>query len=84
MIELALANPAFRPVISTALTGSPAAILLVEFSGDTPERRRRGCKLKELTALMGDLGLPAAWWRWRGCAQKDLWKWQAGLNIMMT
>ena len=34
MIDLALANPAFRPTIETALIGQPAAILLVEFSGD--------------------------------------------------
>ena len=34
MIELARANPAFRPVIETALIGAPDAILLVEFSGE--------------------------------------------------
>ena len=34
MIDLALANPAFRPTIETALIGKPAAILLVEFAGD--------------------------------------------------
>ena len=34
MIDLALANPAFRPTMETALIGAPAAILLVEFSGD--------------------------------------------------
>ena len=34
MIELSRANPAFRPTIDTALIGEPAAILLVEFSGD--------------------------------------------------
>jgi FAD/FMN-containing dehydrogenase len=34
MIELARANPAFKPVIESALIGAPAAILLVEFSGD--------------------------------------------------
>ena len=34
MIELSLANPAFRPTIETALIGRPEAILLVEFSGD--------------------------------------------------
>ena len=34
MIELSRANPAFRPVIEAALIGAPAAILLVEFSGD--------------------------------------------------
>ena len=34
MIELARANPAFRPVIERALIGEPEAILLVEFAGD--------------------------------------------------
>jgi FAD/FMN-containing dehydrogenase len=34
MIELALANPAYKPTMETALIGRPAAILLVEFSGD--------------------------------------------------
>ena len=33
MIELARANPAFRPVIESALIGEPEAILLVEFAG---------------------------------------------------
>jgi len=35
MIELSLANPAFRTTIESALIGRPAAILLVEFSGDS-------------------------------------------------
>ena len=34
MIDLARANPAFRATIESALIGTPAAILLVEFSGD--------------------------------------------------
>ncbi len=38
MIDLARANPAFRPVIERALIGAPAAILLVEFSGDDAGR----------------------------------------------
>ena len=38
MIELSLDNPAFRPTIETALIGRPAAILLVEFSGDEQGR----------------------------------------------
>src|ERR1700722_14422779 len=56
MIELSLSNPAFRPTIETALIGSPAAILLVEFSGDDKPALVR--QLKDLVALMGDLGLP--------------------------
>ena len=38
MIELALANPAFRPTMAKALIGEPAAILLVEFAGETQGR----------------------------------------------
>ncbi|HJQ56678.1 MAG TPA: FAD-binding oxidoreductase, partial [Vineibacter sp.] len=55
MIELARANPAFRPVIEGALSGAPEAILLVEFTGDTAAAPLRD--LKRLGELMGDLGL---------------------------
>ena len=84
MVELALANPAFKPVMQTALIGKPEAILLVEFAGD--DRPALLAKLRDLVALMGDLGLP-------GCvvempdeaAQKALWEVRkAGLNIMMS
>jgi FAD/FMN-containing dehydrogenase/Fe-S oxidoreductase len=84
MIELSLANPAFRATIEAALIGSPAAILLVEFSGD--DRQDVLARLADLVALMGDLG-------WPGCvvevtdagAQKQLWEVRkAGLNIMMS
>ena len=84
MIELSLANPAFRASVEAALIGSPAAILLVEFSGD--DRQSVLARLRDLAALMGDLGSP-------GCvvevpdagAQKELWEVRkAGLNIMMS
>ncbi|HEY4973391.1 MAG TPA: FAD-binding oxidoreductase, partial [Steroidobacteraceae bacterium] len=84
MIELSLSNPAFRPTIETALIGRPEAILLVEFSGGDKAALAR--KLADLSALMGDLGLP-------GCVvdmvedapQKSLWEVRkAGLNIMMS
>jgi Fe-S oxidoreductase/FAD/FMN-containing dehydrogenase len=84
MIELSLANPAFRGTIQAALIGTPAAILLVEFTGD--DRQRVLARLKDLVALMGDLGSP-------GCvvevpdagAQKEIWEVRkAGLNIMMS
>jgi len=39
MIELARANPAFRPVIERALIGKPEAILLVEFAGEEREQQ---------------------------------------------
>jgi FAD/FMN-containing dehydrogenase len=84
MIELSLANPAFRATVEAALIGSPAAVLLVEFTGD--DRQSVLARLKDLVALMGDLG-------WPGCvvevpdagAQKELWEVRkAGLNIMMS
>ena len=58
MIELARANPAFRPVIERALIGKPEAILLVEFAGEEREAQLRD--LQRLVELMGDLGLPGS------------------------
>ncbi len=84
MIDLARGNPAFRPVIDAALIGEPEAILLVEFSGearDDPVHR-----LRDLVALMGDLGLPRSVVEMTDAgAQKALWEVRkAGLNIMMS
>ncbi len=84
MVELALANPAFRPTMQTALIGKPEAILLVEFSG--PDRAALLQKLRDLVALMGDLGLPGSVVEMPDeTAQKALWEVRkAGLNIMMS
>ncbi len=84
MIELSLQNPAFAPVIRSALIGEPDAVLLVEFSGDDKAALVR--KLDELVALMGDLGLPGCVVRMSDDApQKSLWEVRkAGLNIMMS
>lgn len=84
MIELSLQNPAFAPVIRTAVIGSPDAVLLVEFSGaDKPALVRQ---LDRLVDLMGDLGLPGSVVRMEDDApQKNLWEVRkAGLNIMMS
>jgi FAD/FMN-containing dehydrogenase/Fe-S oxidoreductase len=84
MIELALQNPAFAPVIRTAVIGQPEAVLLVEFCGpDKPVLLR---KLQELVELMGDLGLPGSVVLVPDEAQqKNLWDVRkAGLNIMMS
>ena len=87
MIDLARGNPAFRPVIDSALTdsnGAPQAILLVEFAGaDRPALLH---SLKELVALIGDLGLPGGVVEMTDEApQKALWEVRkAGLNIMMS
>jgi FAD/FMN-containing dehydrogenase/Fe-S oxidoreductase len=84
MIDLALSNPAFRPVIEKALVGEPQAILLVEFAGDDRDAQR--ASLKQLTELMGDLGLPEAVVEMPDAnEQKALWEVRkAGLNIMMS
>ena len=84
MVELALTNPAFRPTMQTALIGRPEAILLVEFAG--PDRAALLHKLRDLVALMGDLGLPGSVVEMPDeAAQKNLWEVRkAGLNIMMS
>lgn len=84
MIDLSLANPAFRPTVEAALIGRPAAILLVEFSGS--EKASLLPKLKDLVDLMGELGLPGSVVELRDDApQKNLWEVRkAGLNIMMS
>jgi len=84
MIDLARANPAFRPVIDGALIGEPAAILLVEFAGADAAAQARN--LVRLDELMGDLGLPAAVVAMTSPqTQRELWEVRkAGLNIMMS
>ncbi|MBL8305829.1 MAG: FAD-binding protein [Rubrivivax sp.] len=89
MVELALANPAFKPVMETALIGRPAAILLVEFSG--ADKGALVAQLDRLVQMAGDrLGLtdPTKGGVVRmenEAAQKALWEVRkAGLNIMMS
>ena len=84
MIELSLGHPVFRPTIEAALIGRPAAVLLVEFAG--PERNGLLLKLRDLAALMGDLGLPGSVVEIPDAiAQRNLWDVRkAGLNIMMS
>jgi len=84
MIDLARGNPAFRPVIERALIGAPDAVLLVEFTGEAQDDPLR--RLRDLVALMGDLGLPGSVVELTdAAAQKALWEVRkAGLNIMMS
>jgi FAD/FMN-containing dehydrogenase/Fe-S oxidoreductase len=84
MIELSLQNPAFAPVIRTAVIGRPDAVLLVEFSG--PDKSVLLRKLTDLVNLMGDLGLPeSVVCMTEEAPQKALWEVRkAGLNIMMS
>jgi FAD/FMN-containing dehydrogenase/Fe-S oxidoreductase len=84
MIELARANPAFRPVIERSLIGAPEAILLVEFAGEEREAQLRD--LERLSELMADLGLPGSVVEMpEPRPQAELWDVRkAGLNIMMS
>ena len=84
MIGLSRDIAAFRATMDRTIRGEPDAILLVEFAGDELEPQLK--KLRALTELMGDLGLPdsvveiadPAW-------QRDVWEVRkAGLNIMMS
>ena len=88
MIDLARTNPAFRPTIEAALIDAdgptPAAILLVEFSGD--DRSALLPRLASLVELIADLGLPGAVVEMPDEApQRALWEVRkAGLNIIMS
>jgi FAD/FMN-containing dehydrogenase/Fe-S oxidoreductase len=86
MIDLALANPAFRSTMETALRGEPAAILLVEFAGEDVDQAPLVARLAALGELMGDLGAPGSVVEMVDeAAQKRLWEVRkAGLNIMMS
>ncbi|HKU71360.1 MAG TPA: FAD-linked oxidase C-terminal domain-containing protein, partial [Burkholderiales bacterium] len=84
MIALARGNPAFRPIVDQCVKGDPDAILLVEFAGDDRDEQIR--RLKQLTELMGDRGLPGSVVEITDpMVQRDFWEVRkAGLNIMMS
>jgi len=84
MIDLARANPSFRPTIDAALIGAPDAVLLVEFVGETKDQAV--AQLARLRELMGDLDLPGSVVEMTDAnPQKALWDVRkAGLNIMMS
>ncbi len=84
MIGLARGNPAFRATVAQCVKGDPHAILLVEFAGDDRDEQLR--RLRELSELMGDLGLPGSVVEIVDPAlQRDFWEVRkAGLNIMMS
>ncbi len=84
MIDLSRAIPAYAGIVKRFLKGEPDAILLVEFAGADLETQQR--KLKDLVALMGDLGLPGSVVEIvEQDFQKDVWEVRkAGLNIMMS
>jgi FAD/FMN-containing dehydrogenase/Fe-S oxidoreductase len=82
MIGLARDIPAFRKTVEAFIKGEPDAIFLVEFSGE----QNQNVKLKELSQLMSDLGLPGSVVEVTDAKQqRDLWEVRkAGLNIMMS
>jgi len=84
MIDLALGNASFRPIVNRFLMGEPEAILLVEFAGDDEQEQVRG--LKRLSELMADLGMPKSVVEITDPAlQRETWEVRkAGLNIMMS
>ena len=84
MIGLARDIAAFRKTVNAFIKGDPDAILLVEFSGEDSSLQQ--AKLRQLTQLMADLGLPGSVVEIADTArQRDLWEVRkAGLNIMMS
>jgi FAD/FMN-containing dehydrogenase/Fe-S oxidoreductase len=84
MLDLALSNAAFAPVIRRFVKGEPQAVLLVEFAGTDKDAQAAG--VRRLDELMGSLGLPASVVAITdGNEQKSLWEVRkAGLNIMMS
>jgi FAD/FMN-containing dehydrogenase/Fe-S oxidoreductase len=84
MIDLGRGIPIFRSTIDAMLIGEPDSLLIVEFHGDADEPLQ--AKLRELDALMGDLGLPGAVVRALDPGfQADIAAVrEAGLNIMMS
>jgi len=84
MIGLARDIGAFRKTVDAVIRGDPDAILLVEFSGE--DAAGQAAKLRQLSQLMGDLGLPGSVVAVTDAKlQKDVWEVRkAGLNIMMS
>jgi FAD/FMN-containing dehydrogenase/Fe-S oxidoreductase len=84
MIGLARDIGAFRATVEAVIRGEPDAILLVEFSGE--DAAAQASRLKQLSQLMGDLGLPGSVVEiTEARLQKELWEVRkAGLNIMMS
>jgi len=84
MLDLALSNAAFAPVIRRFVKGEPQAVLLVEFAGSDRETQVAG--VRRLDELMGTLGFPDCVVSITdGNEQKSLWDVRkAGLNIMMS
>jgi FAD/FMN-containing dehydrogenase/Fe-S oxidoreductase len=92
MIALGRDIAMFQPIIKSAVRGDPDALLIVEFAEE--DQAANAAKLKELSALMGDLGFG---WnnpprKWGGVVdvtepalQAGIAEFRAaGLNVMMS
>ncbi len=84
MMELARDIPLFREVIARTVKGEPDSLLLVEFAGE--DRARQLARLRDLEALLGELGFPEAVVALTEAEpQREIWEVRkAGLNIMMS
>ncbi len=84
MIELAGDIPLYRDTLDRVVRGTPEALLLVEFAGESHAEQLRG--LKRLDDLLAGLGFPGAVVEAVEPAfQKASWEVRkAGLNIMMS
>lgn len=84
MIDLARDIPLYRSTVDKFVEGEPEALLLVEFAGDNREAQLKN--LKQLGALMSDLGFPGAVVEAVDPDfQKAIWEVRkSGLNIMMS
>jgi FAD/FMN-containing dehydrogenase/Fe-S oxidoreductase len=84
MLDLALGNAQFAPVIRRFVKGAPDAILLVEFAG--PDLATQAEGVARLAQLMGDLGFANSVVAMLDPNEQGaLWNVRkAGLNIMMS
>jgi Fe-S oxidoreductase len=85
VLGLAAERPDFKASIGRFVRGSPAALLLVEFSAE-PGEPDPAPRLGELEELLADLGHPGSVLRAEGpAAQAEVWTVrQAGLSIVMS
>jgi FAD/FMN-containing dehydrogenase/Fe-S oxidoreductase len=84
VLDLAADIPAFADSLKTFIVGQPAAVLLVEFAGESRDECLR--QLNHLEELMGELGFPEGVLRAEhGEVQGSIWSLRkAALNIVMS
>ncbi len=83
LLDLAGENPMFRRALSRFVSGEPAALLLVEFAGDQPEKLET--RLQELDLVLPSGGAATVVHAVDPRAQAEIWSVRkAGLNIVMS